>query len=84
MGLEPLERVESEALGNSLPFALVGDQVDAVAVTYLVELQMVGEAVGQCIRPSDSASTLTPCSSVQIARSAPAVCVRGSRAASPV
>ena len=60
MRLEPVERSEAEPFGDPGPLALVGAQLDPLAVADLVERKPVREVVGHRMVPSQSSAMLVP------------------------
>jgi hypothetical protein len=44
--IEPLEGSEAEAFCNRSPFSLVGDKIEPLAVTDLIQPEMMGETIG--------------------------------------
>ena len=52
MRIQPLERAQSEAVGDCAALRLVGGKVEPRAVANLVEPEMMGEAVAHSSFPS--------------------------------
>ncbi len=46
MGIEAIESIQGETVGDRAPLGLVGGEIDSLAVANLVEAKVMGEAIG--------------------------------------
>src|SRR3982750_919051 len=73
MRFEPLQGLESQALSHGLAHRLVGDEVDSLAISNLVEPQPVSKTVSHDNCPSITAPSAICSSRDQSSRKAAAV-----------